>query len=505
MKGIVKKFPGLVANDQIDLDVRKGEVHALLGENGAGKSTLMNVLSGLYQADAGKIYIRGRQVSIASPQKAIELGIGTVYQHFMLVPAMTAIENIILGLRSEHEPWLQIKEARAKIIELSQRYGLSVRLDTVVAEFSVGERQRLEIIKALYRGAEIMILDEPTAVLTPDESRNIFKLIRQLTGEGLSVIFISHKLKEIMEISDRVTILRQGKKIATVDTRETSPQVLAKMMVGREVIFSDFVKRLIQDRPVLVLEGVSCAGSGNYKQLHDITLTANAGEILGVAGVDGNGQSELSRVVVGMLPVSGGRVLLGDQDLTGKPVIDYIRMREAFIPEDRITMGLAGTMSVAENMVLKTIGDRPFSSWGGWKVNYGHVKKYAEELAEKFDVRGSGLTCAARDLSGGNQQKVILARELAQDPVFLVAVHPTRGLDVGATDFVHREIINARDHGAAVLLISSDLDEVLRLSDRIACLYEGEIMGIVDGEHVNIDRIGLMMAGSRILEEDISQ
>lgn len=504
MRGIVKRFPGLVANDHVDLEVRQGEVHALLGENGAGKSTLMNVLSGLYQPEAGEIYILGKKVNITTPKKAIELGIGMVYQHFMLIPAMTVVENIILGLESEHEPWLEIEEASKKVVELSQKYGFDLKPNTLVSELSVGEQQRLEIIKALYRGADILILDEPTAVLTPEESRNIFRVIRQLTAEGLAVIFISHKLKEVMEISDRITILRMGKKIATVDTAATSPKELANMMVGREVIFSGFEKKTKQSKPVLELQELSYAGLDGHLHLKDVTLTVHAGEVLGIAGVDGNGQSELAKAVTGLLAATSGKLLLCGKDMSHKRAIDFIEAQVAHIPEDRNLMGLAGSMSVVDNMVLKNIGTESFASARGWKLNHALIRKHAEKLAQKYDVRGSGVDCATKDLSGGNQQKVILARELEKNPVLLVAVHPTRGLDIGATDFVHREIIKARDHGTAVLLISSDLDEVLRLADRIACIYEGEIMGIVNNDHANVEQIGLMMAGSRSTLEEVS-
>jgi ABC-type uncharacterized transport system ATPase subunit len=497
MKGIVKRFPGLTANDHIDFDVNQGEVHALLGENGAGKSTLMNVLSGLYQAEAGEIYILEKKVNISTPKKAIELGIGMVYQHFMLIPAMTVVENIILGLESEHEPWLEMDEARKKIIALSQKYGFDIKPDTVVSELSVGEQQRIEIIKALYRGADILILDEPTAVLTPEESRNIFKVIRQLTKEGLSVIFISHKLKEVLEISNRVTILRAGKKIKTVNTIDTNQKDLANMMVGREVIFSGFEKKFEQTLPVLELREIDFTDKNGQHNLKKVSLRVNRGEVLGIAGVDGNGQSELAKVVTGLLNASSGSVLINGQDMTQKHAADFIKEKVAHIPEDRNLIGLAGKMSITDNMVLKVINEEPFSLYRGWKINHTCIREHAEKLTKDFDVRGSGIDCATEDLSGGNQQKVILARELEKDPNLLVAVHPTRGLDIGATDFVHREIIKARDQGTAVLLISSDLDEVLRLSDHIACIYEGEIMGVVEGNYENVEKIGLMMAGSR--------
>lgn len=498
MRKIVKKFPGLVANDHVDFDLYKGEVHALLGENGAGKSTLMNILSGLYQCDEGEIFIRGKKADLSNPRKAIEAGIGMVHQHFMLIQAMTALENIILGLSSEREPWLDLVNAKNRVLELSQKYNLGINPDALVEEMSVGEQQRLEIIKTLYRGADILILDEPTAVLTPEESKSIFKVIRKLASEGISVIFISHKLKEVMEISDRVTILRAGKSIATLKTGETSPEELANMMVGRKVIFAEFPKRKVKLKPILKLQNISYKNETSHKQLKDISLTVHAGEVLGIAGVDGNGQSELAKIVTGLLPPTSGKLYLSQEDMTGKNASYFVSRGVTHIPEDRNLMGLVGPMSIIDNIVLKKIGDKPFAERRGWRLKHSVIAQYAASLVDKFDVRNAGLNSVVRSLSGGNQQKVILARELADVPVLLVAVHPSRGLDVGATDFVHHEIIKARDKGAAVLLISSDLDEIMRLSDSIACIYEGEIMGIVDSSYDNIQEIGLMMAGSRL-------
>lgn len=498
MKGIVKRFPGLIANDHVNFDLNKGEVHALLGENGAGKSTLMNILSGLYQPDEGEIFIRGKKTELSTPRKSIEAGVGMVHQHFMLIKAMTAIENVILGLTSEREPWLDLAQAKSKVLELSQKYNLGIDPDALVENLSVGEQQRLEIIKTLYRGADILILDEPTAVLTPEESKSIFKVIRKLAAEGISVIFISHKLKEVMEISDRVTILRAGQSIATLETKETSPEELANMMVGRKVIFSEFSRSKGQKKAVLEMKAVSYIGETSNKQLKDITLTVHAGEVVGIAGVDGNGQSELAKVVTGLLPFSKGKLLLNQEDMSGRDARYFISKGVAHIPEDRNLMGLVGPMSITDNIVLKKIGAKPFSENNGWRLKHGTIEQYAEDLVQKFDVRSAGRDSAVGSLSGGNQQKVILARELADVPVLLVAVHPSRGLDVGATDFVHHEIIKARDKGSAVLLISSDLDEIMRLSDRVACIYEGELMGIVDSDYENIQDIGLMMAGSRL-------
>lgn len=494
MKGIVKRFPGLLANDNIDFEVAPGEVHALLGENGAGKSTLMNILSGLYVPDAGEILLRGKRVTITSPKEAIELGIGMVHQHFMLIPAMTAAENIILGLRSPKEPWLGLAEAETRIRALSERYGLSVNPRTKVSELSVGEQQRVELLKALYRDADLLILDEPTAVLTPEEAESLFAIIHRLAGEGATVIFISHKLKEVMRISDRVTILRHGRIIGTVVTAEATSAQLATMMVGREVLFEAFPKSGGGSR-VMAVKNVTYVTAEGKKALEGVSFDLRESEVVGIAGVDGNGQSQLARIVTGLLPPASGRIELLGQDMTGKTADCFIRAGVAHIPEDRNKMGLSGDMSIAENLVFKSIDQPPFSSLKGFRLHHAQVREHALKLAGEYDIRSAGVNTFCRNLSGGNRQKVILARELSQTPVVLVAVHPTRGLDVGATDFIHRQIIDARDSGCAVLLISSDLDEVLRLSDRILCIYEGKIMAELSGKEPDLERIGLLMAG----------
>lgn len=498
MKGIVKSFPGLIANDHVDFSLEKGEIHTLLGENGAGKSTLMSVLAGLYQADEGTINLFGKQVEITSPNKAIELGIGMVYQHFMLIPAMTVVENIILGLKSSKEPWLKKNNAINEITELSNKYNFDIKPKKLVSDLSIGEQQRLEIFKALYRGAKILILDEPTAVLTPEESKNVFKLIKNLTKEGISVIFISHKMKEVMEISDRVTILRRGKKIGTVNKKDTTAEELAEMMVGKKVDLSPFEKKDSAKDNVLQLENISYYNRDKRKILDNISLTVGKGEILGIAGVDGNGQSELAKIVTGILTPQEGAVKILGKNYAGKRVKEYIEDGVAHIPEDRNLMGLVGNLSLIDNFVLKSIDKIPYSVFSGWKLLPKNMDKHAIEMIEQYDIRCSGQECLVKDLSGGNQQKVIIARELFEDINLLVAVHPSRGVDIGATNFVHHQIIKARDEGTAILLISSDLDEVLRLSDRIACIYEGKIMGVLNSSEFELEKIGMMIAGTQI-------
>ncbi len=496
MKGIVKKFPGLIANDHVDFSVKAGEVHTLLGENGAGKSTLMSILAGLYQADEGVINLFGKRVDISSPSKAIELGVGMVYQHFMLIPAMTVVENIILGLKSEKEPWLKKQDAINKITELSTKYNFDIKPKKLVSDLSIGEQQRLEIFKALYRGAKILVLDEPTAVLTPEEGRNIFKLIRKLISEGISVIFISHKMKEVMEISNRVTILRRGKKINTVNIGDTTAEDLAEMMVGTKVDLNPFDKKDNIKDVVLSINNVSYYNKDKRKVLDNISLSVGKGEILGIAGVDGNGQSELAKVVTGILTPQEGSITISEKNLTGKSAKEFIRNKVAHIPEDRNLMGLVGDLSLIDNFVLKNIDTMPYSVFQGWKLLPKNMDKHADELVEKYDIRCSGAECMVKDLSGGNQQKVIIARELFENIDVLIAVHPSRGVDIGATNFVHHQIIKARDSGTSVLLISSDLDEILRLSDRIACIYEGKIMGILESKEFELEKIGMMIAGS---------
>ncbi|HHY37500.1 MAG TPA: ABC transporter ATP-binding protein [Clostridia bacterium] len=493
MKNITKKFPGVLANDNVCFSADSGEVHALLGENGAGKTTLMNILYGLYQPTSGEIYLKGRKVEITSPKVAIENGIGMVHQHFMLIPALSVVENVILGMRQRRGAFLAIDEAAAKVKDLSARYGLAVDPHRKVGDLSVGERQRVEIVKALYRGADLLILDEPTAVLTPQETDELFGVIRHLTAQGHTVIFISHKLNEVKAISDRVTVLRQGRAVTTVKTSRVSKEELARFMVGKEVLFDIEREPLEPGAPVLRLDQIEADNDLGLRALKNVSLEIRQREVLGIAGVDGNGQRELVEVICGLRKASRGTVWLGDIDVTNASPRRITELGTAHIPEDRQARGLVLTMTLKENLVLHDYYRPPFSR--GHFLNWKEIRDHSRRLIREFDVRTPHEDLLAKNLSGGNQQKLILARELSSQPQLLVAMHPTRGLDVGAIEYVHRKIMEQRARGAAVLLVSTDLDEILSLSDRIAVIYEGEIMGILANHQVDIGEIGLMMAG----------
>lgn len=498
MVNIVKRFPGVLANDQINLQIETGEIHALLGENGAGKTTLMNILYGLHSADAGQIYLKGREVKINSPRKAIDQGIGMVHQHFMLIPALTVAENIVLGTRVEREPFLDLPGAAKKIRALSQQYGLDLDPVAKVWHLSVGQQQRVEIVKALYRGADILILDEPTAVLTPQETDELFAVLRRLKDEGHTVIFISHKLNEVMQISDRVTVLRQGRVIKTLNTPETDKTELARLMVGREISFVVDKTPAQTRQAVLEVKGLSARDNRQLEAIKSISLTLKAGEILGLAGVDGNGQSELIESITGLRKASSGQVFLQGKPITNQPPRFLFEMGLGFIPEDRNRQGLVRDMPITENLVLQRFYRPPFARFGF--LNYRAIREYAAELIKKYDIRTPSPMVPARNLSGGNQQKVVLAREMDRQPSLLIAMHPTRGLDVGAAEYVHKRIVEERDRGCAILLVSTELEEILALSDRIAVLYEGQIMGLLDRNQASIEDLGLMMAGSKRLE-----
>ena len=495
MEGIEKRFGSFYANRGVDLDVEEGEVHTLLGENGAGKSTLMNVLTGLYQPSAGSIRIRGEEVRIEAPADAVRLGIGMVHQHFMLVDAMTEFENIILGSKRGSSALVNVAAEKADIQEIADRYGLEVNLDARVSDVSIGEQQRVEILKVLYRGADLLILDEPTAVLTDQEAEGLFEIVRSLTGEGKSVIFISHKMREVMHISDRVTILRAGRSVRTLKASDTTSQELADLMMGKHYQRGTYAKVRDASTPMLSIEGVSLHPERKHGGLRDVSLVVHAGEILGIAGVDGNGQSQLARVATGLSRPETGTVTIGGAPVSPATPRGMIDAGVAHVPEDRNRMGLVGEMSIAENLVLKQTDSERFSKGHGWLLRDGAIHEFAEEARESNDIRCSSVDQPTRTLSGGNQQKVILARELSGDHKVLVVAYPTRGLDIGATEFVRREIVAERDRGCAVLLISADIDEVLSLSDRIAVLFEGEVMGIYPGDNPPIDEISLAMAG----------
>lgn len=498
MDHITKMFGTFAANDDISLELHKGEVLTLLGENGAGKSTLMNILSGLYQPSSGRIVIDGREVVIHSPADAVKLGVGMVHQHFMLIEAMTVFQNIILGMapsRGKRKIFVQENKIKKEISTLSAAYGLNVDLDANITEISVGAQQRVEILKALWRGANILILDEPTAVLTDQETEGLFDIIRKLTGEGKSVIFISHKFREVMEISDRIMVLRHGKLVDDVLIGDVDEQTLANTMVGRQLKSREYEKQTHQGEIFLELKDIAYNKDSKHNGVHDINFCIRKGEIFGIAGVDGNGQSELAQIVTGLLtPDEGSLFLDGSQIEIFSPKC-FIRHGISHVPEDRNKMGLVGDMNIRENLIMKDKEEGYFSTRRGWGLNKKAISENAERLMNEFDIRCTSTEQMTRQLSGGNQQKVILARELNASPSLLVAVHPTRGLDIGAARFIHDQIVSARDQGCAVLLISADIAEILLLSDHIAVMYEGGIMGVYDGKEPRLEEISLAMAG----------
>jgi simple sugar transport system ATP-binding protein len=494
MLKIRKEFPGVVACDDITLQLAKGEIHALLGENGAGKSTLMSILFGLYQPDSGMIRVRGNDVRISNPNIANDLGIGMVHQHFKLVENFTVTENIILGSESTRGLLVDVRSAADKIRNLSKRYVLNVEPESKIGDVSVGMQQRVEILKMLYRNAEILIFDEPTSVLTPQEVRELMKIMRSLVDEGKSIILITHKLKEIKEIANRCTVIRRGKPVGTVDVATTSQEKLAEMMVGRKVLMR------VEKRPenpgatILLLDNLSVRSGRGVLGLKNFSLDVRCGEIVGIAGVDGNGQSELVDAIVGLKKAEAGRILLNGKDVKNMSVRDRTREGVALIPGDRHKYGLILDYSVEDNLVLKVYDRQPYSKKGFLQREAIH--RQAEKVINEFDVRsGQGSAASARSLSGGNQQKAIVGREIDLNPDLLVAVQPTRGLDVGAIEYIHRRIIEQRDQGKAVLLVSLELEEILTLSDRIAVINNGELVGIVKASETNENQVGLMMAG----------
>jgi len=496
MNDIRKEFPGVVACDDINFNVKKGEIHALLGENGAGKSTLMNILFGLYQPDAGTIRLRGEKVSIPNPNVANDLGIGMVHQHFKLVHNFTVTENIILGLEPTKALMIDTRSASARIRELSKRYGLNVDPDAKISDVSVGMQQRVEILKMLYRDAEILIFDEPTAVLTPQEVQELIKIMRGLIEEGKTIILITHKLREIMAIADRCTVIRWGKVVGTVNTSDTSEEKLAEMMVGRKVLFELNKTDAKPKKEILKLDNLSVAGSDGTHGLKGFSLGVRCGEIVGLAGVDGNGQKELVEAIIGLRKIDSGQIILHDQDISKLSIRERIETGMAHIPEDRHKHGLVLDYTVQENFILKNYYLEPFSHKG--ILSWDYIYTNAERIIKDFDVRaGQGAEASARSLSGGNQQKAIVGREIDSNPDLLIAVQPTRGLDVGAIEYIHQRLLEQRDQGKAVFMISLELDEILDLSDRIAVIYNGELVDIVDADKTDENEIGLMMAGGK--------
>ncbi|MGI5928636.1 ABC transporter ATP-binding protein [Pseudoflavonifractor sp.] len=497
MLNITKKFPGIIANDNITLQLKKGEIHALLGENGAGKSTLMSVLFGLYQPEEGVIKKDGQVVSIKNPNDANDLGIGMVHQHFKLVEVFTVLDNIILGVEPTKGPFLKKDEARKKVMALSEKYGLKVDPDAMVEDITVGMQQRTEILKMLYRDNEILIFDEPTAVLTPQEIDELMEIMRGLRAEGKSILFITHKLNEIMAVADRCTVLRKGKYIGTVDVAHTTKEELSKMMVGRDV---DFVVHKEPAKPgevVLDVKGLTVASKVHKNNaVKNVSFQARAGEIVCIAGIDGNGQSELVYGLTGLEPIVSGTVTFKGQDITHMPIRKRSTSGMSHIPEDRHKHGLVLDYSLENNMVLQRYFEPEFVQAGFMKRKA--IRAYAERLIEEYDVRsGQGPITIARSMSGGNQQKAIVAREIDKNPDLLIAVQPTRGLDVGAIEHIHSQIVAQRDAGKAVLLVSLELDEVMALSDRILVMYEGEIVGELDPKTTTVEEMGLYMSGAK--------
>jgi len=493
MKGIGKSFPGIRANDNINFTLDKGEIHVLLGENGAGKSTLMNILYGLYQPDEGQIFIKGKPVNVINPNVAISHGIGMVHQHFMLVQPFTVTENIILGNEPSKRITLDIEKAIKDVEEISKRYELKVDPRAIVRDISVGMQQRVEILKTLYRGAEILILDEPTAVLTPQEIEELGVILKSLVSQGKSIILITHKLKEVISMSDRVTIIRRGKVIVTLNTKDTNIDELAEKMVGRKVSFTVDKQEAKVAAPILEIKGLKVLDSRKLEVVKGVNLQVHGGEILGIAGVDGNGQSDLVHVLTGLAKATAGEILLNGKEITNLTSKEVIESGVGHIPEDRHKRGLVLNFSLAENAILGSHHLTRFRQ--GLGLSYQKIREYCRKLIEEYDIRTPNENVLAKSLSGGNQQKLIVAREIDRNPSLCIASQPTRGLDVGAIEFVHKKLIELRDEGKAVLLVSLELDEVMDLSDRIAVMYDGRIVGILNAKDATEKKLGIMMAG----------
>ena len=496
MQGIVKRFPGVLAVNHVDFDVQAGEIHALLGENGAGKSTLMKMLYGLYHPDEGRILLDDVEARIHSPHDAIQQGIGMIHQHFMLVPSLTVAENIALGMRSSRGPVLDLDVVSRRVHDLSEMYNLRVKPQTPIWQLAVGEQQRVEIIRALYRGASLLILDEPTAVLTPQEVDDLFRVLRQMAADGHALIFISHKLHEVLAISNRITVLRDGHKVGTIPTSEATRMKLAEMMVGRPVVL-EYDRPPVERGPErLRLVSVSARSDRGDLGLKSVSLSVHAGEILGVAGVSGNGQRELAQTIAGLRPVTGGSIQLDGRDVTGQSPTTLIALRLCYIPEERMVDGVIREFTVAENFVLQDHGAPNYAR--GIFMNFGAITRACKQAILAYEIKTPGTDVPVKTLSGGNIQKLILARELMRSPQVIVAAQPTRGVDIGATEYIHQRLLEQRAQGAAILLISEDLDEIMTLSDRIAVMYEGRVVGIVPREAADVNKVGAMMAGATL-------
>ncbi len=506
MKSITCRFGNLIANQNVDFDLIRGEIHALLGENGAGKTTLMSILYGLYQPETGEIYVRGGRVNIKSPLDAMTHGIAMVHQHFLLTPPHTVTENIIVGLKSNKRIFLDTSNAEKKIVELSKKYGIKVDPNAIVGNLSVGEQQRVEIIKALYRDIDILILDEPTSMLTPQEEESLFAALQSMVDQGLSIIFITHKLREVMAVSSRVTVLKNGILMGTLKTSDTNESDLARMMVGRSVVQQISGQRgggtesevvgaqSRKSQAVLEIKNVSALNNSKILFLKDLSLELRKGEILGIAGVDGNGQSELAEVIAGLRKIQSGQIIMdgrATKNLSPRVIKEW---GLAYIPEDRLNTGLILEYTIAQNLILDRWYKAPYS--GKLFLNEQEMRKFAQKVIADFDVRTTGLEAQVRSMSGGNLQKIVLGRELSRNPKVLIAHNPTRGLDIGATEYIHKQLIKQRDSGVGVLLLSLDLDEVMSISDRIAVIYEGKIMAVTDKENADVHTIGLLMGGN---------
>ena len=490
LSGIVKRFPGVLALNGVDFDVRAGEIHALLGENGAGKSTLMKLLYGLYQADAGTIRINGETVSIHSPNDAIARGIGMIHQHFMLVPSLTVAENVALGMQ---RGWrIDLETIAKRLGELAERYSLKVDPRRPIWQLAVGEQQRVEILRALYRGADLLILDEPTAVLTPNEVDDLFIVLQQMAKDGRALVFISHKLHEVLAISTRITVLRDGQRVDSIPSAGATKLKLAEMMVGRPVTLEYERATGCLGQPRLSLEGVSALSNRGDLGLKSVDLTVCSGEIVGVAGVSGNGQQELAQVIAGLRPATAGKIRINGQDVTGKRIT---ARNLAYIPEERMVDGVIKSFSVAENYILQNHGKHPFAR-AGLLMNFRAIARECKEAISAYDIKTPSHETPIKSLSGGNIQKLVLARELSRSPQVLIAAQPTRGVDIGASEYIHRRLLEEREKGTAILLISEDLDEVRALSDRIVVMYEGRIVGELPNENVDIKQLGALMAGA---------
>ena len=495
MRDIVKRFPGVLSNDHVSIEISAGEVLALLGENGAGKTTLMNVLYGLYQPEEGSILINGETVRIDSPRSAIDKGIGMVHQHFMLVPTLTVSENVALGMPSAKGALLDLAPVSRKIAEIGAAYGVTVNPDAYVWQLSVGEQQRVEIIKALYRGADLLIMDEPTAVLTPQEAQDLIVLLRTMARQGHSVIIISHKLHEVMQVSDRVVVLRDGKKVGEVRTSGTTPEELARVMVGRDSRTIVRESRPFREENILCVEDLCVTGDMGTPALRNISVGIRAGEILGIAGVSGNGQKEFAEAISGLRPVDTGRVLLAGEDITNWSPKKCIDKGLGYVPEDRLHVGTIPSFSIWENLLLKDHAETPFARMG--LVNASRIRAHSDTLVREYGIKTPDLTTATGKLSGGNIQRLIMAREISRQPKVLIAAYPTRGLDIGAAEYVHEMLLNARQAGMGIILISEELDEVQTLSDRVAVFFDGQIMDVLPTEEADEKTLGLLMAGLR--------